>query len=759
MTKRVLIIGALMYLSIIPNTTLWCQSTADVYSNIENGLPLEKGWAYSFDDTDGSHREFADVDFDDSKWTPIDLPKFGFIYRNEKSRYLWARKKIVIDPVIKGKPIGIHCFTFQNPVEVYFNGSKIGIAGNLNPAAPYMNSSIPYSFFIPDGLIRYGQTNVLSYKFFCVRDDGKFKGAELMKDSSRKDSYAFDYLFNTIFAMMASILSLVVTVYFFILFLLNPSIRHNLFLMIACLFLANYYVGLFSEDFFLGVIWSVKLSKISLYISVMMYILYFQNFFGIHKNPVFRKIFIGVVALIVSLMLFYPQTLSEAEKFNDSLIQLIFTAPMMFYMLFLTISGTRKKNKYGFILVISISIVLGTAIHDIVYASLNYTPRIWLSSLGLILFMLFIFVTSAIQAIDAQKESESKSKMLSAQADTLRELLRRIRQIGEKVSESGKALDYSIADATDSVRQMVGSNDSILQGVQNQVVTVERNTETIQNMLQSSSEIIGVVDKQTDYVEMSSAAITRIINSIEAIYKITQQATGIANTLSKVTEQGRESLEDVTVAMGAIDESSDSVREIVVTIANIAEQTNMLAMNAAIQAAHAGDFGRGFAIVANEIRMLAEGTAERSDQIMVKMEDMNKKIATGIEQFEQVKKSLFDILDGIRQTAELIVSIAKSSDNQNRIATEVTDAISGLVKVTDDVIVLTQSQSSESERVNISLRELKTVAKTIEAATNEQAIGGKSIFEMVEKIRSISAENQAILNELDSLIQTLEKSI
>ena len=490
-----------------------------------------------------------------------------------------------------------------------------------------------------------------------------------------------------------------------------------------------------------------------------MYTMYFQDFLQLHRNRILRFILIGLTAFFTCIMIFVPNTLSATEKMNDTFIQLIFVSPIIIYILCLSIRATTLKHRYGFILTLAVITVLGTAVRDIILASLNYTPRIWVAPMGLVLFMLCIFVTSAIQAIDAQKESESKSKMLSAQADTLRELLRRIRQIGEKVSESGKALDYSISDATDSVRQMVGSNDSILQGVQNQVVTVERNTETIQNMLQSSSEIIGVVDKQTDYVEMSSAAITRIIDSIEAIYKITQQATGIANTLSKVTEQGRESLEDVTVAMGAIDESSDSVREIVVTIANIAEQTNMLAMNAAIQAAHAGDFGRGFAIVANEIRMLAEGTAERSDQIMVKMEDMNKKIATGIEQFEQVKKSLFDILDGIRQTAELIVSIAKSSDNQNRIATEVTDAISGLVKVTDDVIVLTQSQSSESERVNISLRELKTVAKTIEAATNEQAIGGKSIFEMVEKIRSISAENQAILNELDSLIQTLEKSI
>ncbi len=447
------------------------------------------------------------------------------------------------------------------------------------------------------------------------------------------------------------------------------------------------------------------------------------------------------------------------EFWNDSVLYLLLLAPMLFYILAISIISIRRKNKYARYLLVGISFVLITSIRDIYHVVISDFPEFWSAAWGMTAFILSIFFASAQWSVDNFKEAVEKTGKYKEQTSTLKKVFNDIIEIGEIITEAGQNLERTTLEAISSVNQLIFSNEKIIKHIENQLETVEKNSGAIETILESFNNISTFVDNQSSLVDKSSQSIMEIVNSISMVYKTTEETKSIAKNLVDFAETGKNMVNGAAKAINEIENSSENVKEIVKSIKGIAEETNILAMNAAIQAAHAGEYGRGFAIVANEVRVLSENSSSRAIEIEQHIHEMSERVLNGVKIFDNVKASLDKILEGITKTTELIDNIFNFSKTQYNMTTSIKENIDTLLKATQLLIEQTKKQKAESEKIKQSLKELKEVALGIEESINEQAKGEHQISFIIAKVREISEENTKIIEKLETLMNLTENAI
>jgi methyl-accepting chemotaxis protein len=228
---------------------------------------------------------------------------------------------------------------------------------------------------------------------------------------------------------------------------------------------------------------------------------------------------------------------------------------------------------------------------------------------------------------------------------------------------------------------------------------------------------------QAAALEETSATLEEISSMTRSNADNAQLAQKSAIETRTAAEQGAGQMHGLTEAMTALRESSDDVTRIIKTIDEIAFQTNILALNAAIEAARAGEAGAGFAVVAEEVRTLAQRSAQAARETTEKITSSNARTNAGAEITLQVAKSLESILTRAREVERTVNAIAEASREQNSGIGQITTAIQQMDRVT-------QSNAAAAEETASSAQELETRARAFrEAVKHLQAIvfGGKGI--------------------------------
>lgn len=178
------------------------------------------------------------------------------------------------------------------------------------------------------------------------------------------------------------------------------------------------------------------------------------------------------------------------------------------------------------------------------------------------------------------------------------------------------------------------------------------------------------------------------------------KAKTLANQTRQAAETGAGSMAEMKRAMHGIKESSANIAKIVKTIDEIAFQTNILALNAAVEAARAGEAGAGFAVVAEEVRSLAQRSAQSAKETATKIEDSVTRSEAGVQISVKVAESFDEIVAKARQVDELVAEIASASNEQTQGIGQVTTAVSQMDKVTQTNAAGAEEAASASEELN-----------------------------------------------------------
>ncbi len=184
----------------------------------------------------------------------------------------------------------------------------------------------------------------------------------------------------------------------------------------------------------------------------------------------------------------------------------------------------------------------------------------------------------------------------------------------------------------------------------------------------------------------------------------------------------------MTTAVAAIKASSDQIASIIKTIDEIAFQTNILALNAAVEAARAGEAGAGFAVVAEEVRNLAQRSAVAARETAAKIEEAVHRTGEGVRISDKVGRSLEEIVTRVRRTDELINEIATASNEQSGSLGQLNSAMSAMDKVTqgnaasaEETAASTQELDRQAVALVEAVAELNRLAGSIQSPTSPDA--------------------------------------
>ena len=202
-------------------------------------------------------------------------------------------------------------------------------------------------------------------------------------------------------------------------------------------------------------------------------------------------------------------------------------------------------------------------------------------------------------------------------------------------------------------------------------------------------------------MEQISAALEEMSSSIRLTSDNINRANGIAAASASSAEQGGHAVSEASRAMAEIKDCTDRVNHGISLIGEIAFQTNLLAVNAAIQAAHAGEQGRGFNVVASEVRELAKRTSDAATQIALLTQESDLKVQTGATLTEKSGESLSAILLSVRTTKAIVTEITGASQGESAAIDQVTKALSNLDSTLQNTVNEVQRVDATAATVSV----------------------------------------------------------
>jgi methyl-accepting chemotaxis protein len=510
----------------------------------------------------------------------------------------------------------------------------------------------------------------------------------------------------------------------------------------------------------------------------------FTGFLGIEQGialPMFLYMFsLGMLAgtfvyvmidslvsqsLIAGGFVYYPRDLREGRQslkmfiipMAVALISLFFGAPVIILELYRSGGGLLEMGRNDWL---SIFVMLG-----LFFACVFVLASILKKSTTL----LYNSVIRQLESLSSERKDLTRrvsicsvdelgtlAGMMNSFCDSMRKEIGEIKNGGGELFDAGGRLQNNASAMATSLEQVSGAAEQIRSHSEEQLRSASASAAAVNQIARNIESLEGSINTQATSMDTASSAVEEMLGSINSINAVTGKMVGQFMVLEEAAQEGKKIQKESGERIGEIVNQSQSLQGANKIIATIAAQTNLLAMNAAIEAAHAGDAGQGFAVVAGEIRKLAENSSSESRNIGSELKQIVETINHIVKGSHASGEAFAQVSGRIVDTQTLVSQVESAIREQSKGADQVMQALKQMNDITAEVKTGAREMSQGNESMLRELSRLQGSAQEISSRIDAMSAEIGNISQGAQEVSGLARTNHSVIGKITAVTDGFE---
>jgi len=332
--------------------------------------------------------------------------------------------------------------------------------------------------------------------------------------------------------------------------------------------------------------------------------------------------------------------------------------------------------------------------------------------------------------------------------DKLSAMIQLMQDTSIQLGETGASLASALVETAASLHQITANVHSAKENIIRQEQIASDTSGSVQDITGHVATLQNLVQRQESAVETSASAVEEMVGNIESVTRNVETLDKSLKRLVDAAEVGRSQFNSFRDRVVAVDGQSDGLQETNEVISSIASQTNLLAMNAAIEAAHAGEAGRGFAVVADEIRKLAEQTALQSKATGVELKAIQATIRALVADSDSTEGAFGRILEEIGQVEALESEVRSAMEEQQTGSRQILESVHDIREASHEVRSHSEEMQTKAASTLATMDTLHKVTHEIRRGMDEISTGATDINQALAEITELGVRNKESVDDL-----------
>ena len=359
-------------------------------------------------------------------------------------------------------------------------------------------------------------------------------------------------------------------------------------------------------------------------------------------------------------------------------------------------------------------------------------------------------------SIKSKNEIGDVAESFNVFSEKLQEIIGSMKQTKGSLTEAGDTLNNSTSEAMTAITQISTSISTMNNNLGSQTESVSQTTDSINKILTSISSLEKLVTVQSQAIQGASGIVEQMIEKISEVNQSIDRMVVSFGKLETDAESGVKTQSELKEKIGDIENQSKLLSEANSVIASIASQTNLLAMNAAIEAAHAGEAGKGFAVVADEIRKLSETSSTQSKTIGEQLKRIQNTISTVVDATQRGVNGYANLANEIHETDTLVRQIKEAMTVQQTDSVQITESLQGMNESSQEVQNASKEMSQDSRVIMEEIGRLQHETASMKQGMSEMSASASKINTVGNSLSEISQLMEDSINKMGMQIDQFE---